>query len=1384
MLLAFVALVPASDAQERQSLQVLFLGDGGPHQPAARAQQVLAEMRSRGIDLHYEEDLGVLEPARLARFDAVLLYANHGAITAAQEEALLGFVEGGGGFVPVHCASYCFLNSPRFVALVGAQFQSHGTGVFTTERVAPEHPVLRGLPALESWDETYVHHEHAADRTILARRDDEPWTWVRKQGRGRVFYTAWGHDHRTWGNAAFHDLLERGIRWSVADEALAAPRPESPFEMTEAKGRIPNYRPGGHGEPFRRVPAPLAPDASRVRMVAPPGMRVELFAAEPDVRKPIAMAWDERGRLWVAETIDYPNEREDGAGHDRIQIVEDTDGDGRADRFTVFADGLSIPTSLTFSGGGVVVAQAPDTLFLRDTDGDDRADERTVLFSGWGTGDTHAGPSHLRYGLDNWIWGSVGYAGFRGVVGDVERRFGQGFYRFRPDGSELEFLASTTNNTWGLAFSEEGFVFGSTANGNPSVHMAIPNRYYEPLGGWSPGALQTIAETLDFHPITTGVRQVDYHGKFTAAAGHALYTARAFPREYWNRVAFVNAPTGHLVQRFLLEPDGTHFVARDGWNLVASDDEWTAPIAAEIGPDGAVWFIDWYAYIVQHNPTPPGFENGRGNAYVTPMRDKVHGRIYRVVPENAQLTRPRDLSRAPQTELVQTLGADNLFWRLTAQRLLIERGGPGAVAALLPLVGDEQTDALGLAPRALHALYCLAGLGALDDPTPEVEDALVASLRHVSPSVRRAALMLLPPQEWALDVVLSARMLEDEQPHVRLAALLALSQMPASEAAGRAVLAVLERPENLRDRWIPDAATAAAARHDAGFLKAILVSQRITQRPGERKKSTNVLENSGMEGAGMRPQGWAERHYSGKATHTRSEAGRTGHALRIDSSEGADTSWHQSVGVEPGATYRLSGWIRTEGLEPGSGLGALLNVHEIQGAQNARTQPVDSTEWTRVEVVFDVGGRERVSINCLFGGWGQSRGAAFFDDVTLERVDHPLLAGPLGRVASRVAAHYAGRGPSESIVSTVSALSDVPPDFAELFLDGIVRGWPEGVAPELTGADRAALARVLAQLEDGTRAQLVQLADRWGQRDVFASEVGDVLAGLRESVASPELGAAARVAAAERLVRLDDGARAVRTILAQLDVATEPELASGLLSALSANRAPATGDALLARWEALSPTTQRAAVRLLLLREPWTRALLEAVEVGAIPPSLVDPAQWAQLEQYPEPGVQALAARARGRSASADGAALVTRFHAATSAAGDAQRGRALFAEHCAKCHVFDGSGSRVGPELDGIGERPTEELLVAILDPNRSVEANYQLWTVRTKDGLVYGGRLVAETRTAVEILEESAESRVLDRVDIEVIVPSKTSLMPAGFESLGEQGLADLLQYLRSPR
>jgi putative membrane-bound dehydrogenase-like protein len=840
-------------AQTGKRLEVLFLGDKGHHKPMERIPSLMAALGPKGINFTYTDDLVDLNPQILAKYDALMVFANWNEIDAAAEKALLDFVASGKGFLPIHCASYCFRNSDAYVKLVGGQFWRHTMDSVTTQTVQAAHPIMQGLNPFTAYDETYLHSQLQPDNNILAVREikadqekdkpgqaTEPYTWTRTHGKGKVFYTAYGHDERTWNQPGFQELIYKAILWSVNDEALAAyhARNAKPFQYTPAD--LPNYerRPGTQYQQL-----PLSPEESMKHIQVPVDFKLEMFAAEPNVMHPIAISWDEKGRMYVLITQDYPNERKETGGRDYILICEDTDKDGKADKFTKFADDLSIPTGMVFANGGLIVSQAPHMLFLKDTNGDDVADEKRVLFSGFGTFDTHAGPSNLHYGFDNWIWGAVGYSGFKGVVGKSKDtiQFGQAFFRFKPDGSELEWMTSTNNNTWGFGFNETNDVFGSTANNSHGWYMAIPNRYFSSANNIENGSRSTDTHR-DIKPITEKVRQVDAFGGFTAAAGHNFYTARAFPKKYWNNIAFVSEPTGHVLHQNNMVRKGTDFSDKESFNLMAGADEWFSPVFAEVGPDGAVWVADWYSYIIQHNPTPQGGSNGEGNAYETPLRDFTHGRIYRVSYNGAAPYQPIQLESTNVNGLLAALKSDNKFWRTHAQRMLVERGNKDIVPQLKEMVANAQLDEIGINATAIHALWALKGLGALDEQTLEV------ALTHPIPSVRKNAIQVMEHNESGVAAILKLDLLNDKDLLVVMNALLYFSKSPMNAAAEKAFFDRMNKSTEVEDRWMPDA-FAVVLNANGGKLMKKHLTERIKSSVAQKTAVATMDHSKHQTGA-------------------------------------------------------------------------------------------------------------------------------------------------------------------------------------------------------------------------------------------------------------------------------------------------------------------------------------------------------------------------------------------------------------------------------------------------------------------------------------------------------------------------------------------------------
>ena len=420
---------PAASAAARP-LKVLLLGEGDATHSTTALYTSLAPFFARhGIQItHATTAADALTPQVLGDYDILLLYGTLATITPAQEQALVGFVESGKGLVALNSAVEMFPSSSIYAALIGARGKRTGAVQFTAEPTQAASPITRGAAADHHDRRCLRVHERGdgrpdgADGTGRERRRARRRPGPARRARGACS-TPPSAASRRW-------RCPRSGSWSSRACSTRCPRRRKqawdglkmPDGAVRGRAQRPELR-----EPRSGAEVSAAADRRRVDEVHPGAGRASRSSCSPPSRTSSSRS---RSRSTSAagcgssKRSTIPTTCCNGEpGDDRIKIVEDTNGDGKADKFTVFADHLNIPTSLTFANGGVIVAAAPDMLFLKDTDGDGKADVRKVLFTGWGIRDTHAGPSNLRYGLDNWIWGVVGYSGFDGEMNGKQLQF-------------------------------------------------------------------------------------------------------------------------------------------------------------------------------------------------------------------------------------------------------------------------------------------------------------------------------------------------------------------------------------------------------------------------------------------------------------------------------------------------------------------------------------------------------------------------------------------------------------------------------------------------------------------------------------------------------------------------------------------------------------------------------------------------------------------------------------------------------------------------------------------------------------------------------------------------------------------------------------------------
>jgi putative membrane-bound dehydrogenase-like protein len=716
-LILFLALIQVASAAE--PLRVFIRSGEKTHRPGchdypAFLKDWTALLNERGAKATGGNEFPTKE--QLAETDVVILHAEEaGNIKGDDRANFEAYLKRGGGVVAIHGGTVS-RDPDWYKTIIGGSWNFDHTkfledhlSLYFTDR---ENPITEGASNFDMEDEIYYDMDLMPDAKVLAAAytpkpkkaaeaagkavniyDIQPQIWTYETGNRRAFACIPGHVYENFSHISLQTILLRGIAWAGKMEDADAFLKDKP--ATESALRYP-------------VGGPTRPDDAAAKIEVHPEFDISLVAAEPLINKVLNVDWDENGRMWVVESPEYPNGlrkvntdawKDSGSVKpgiydreplDRISILTDSDGDGRMDQKKVFADKLELATSFVFHENGVIVSAAPDIWFLEDTDGDEVADKRTKLYTGLGNGDTHAVMNNLRWGLDGWVYATHGYsAGNVKCLGAPDKPavgIGSGVIRFKPDGTEIEQYASRRGNTWGLCMTTDGQCFWTQpTSGTVFFHTVLPEHVL--AKGKIPGteSYHGMVVSQKTFPLMqweqAAYKQIDWVGSYTAAAGCAVYEGGAWP-EKWNRSYFVGEPTINIVSHYFVKPDGITYTTekekgREETEFIRSKDLWFRPVETRIGPDGALYLVDFYNQAVIHNDTR-GPQHGPATAAVRPDRDHYFGRIWRIQHKEAKKIQVPQIDRKNPGSLSAALRSPNAHTRMTAMRLMREEGqAPG-----------------------------------------------------------------------------------------------------------------------------------------------------------------------------------------------------------------------------------------------------------------------------------------------------------------------------------------------------------------------------------------------------------------------------------------------------------------------------------------------------------------------------------------------------------------------------------------------------------------------------------------------------------------------------------------------------------------------------------
>ncbi|HCN84861.1 MAG TPA: dehydrogenase [Sphingobacteriaceae bacterium] len=511
-----------------------------------------------------------------------------------------------------------------------------------------------------------------------------------------------------------------------------------------------------------RSTAARTPEEERLGFKLPAGFEIQLYASEPDIGKPLNIAFDAKGRMWVTQSFEYPFPAEaPNKGKDRLTILEDTDHDGKADRFTHFNDTLNIPIGILPLNDGAIAYSIPSVTKFTDTNGDGVVDKQNALYTGFGHTDTHGMVNNFVRGYDGWVYSDHGFTNNSVISGSdghsISMTSGNTF-RFRIDGSRVEQHTYGRVNPFGLAYDERGYLYSTDCHTSPLYQLI--------MGGDYPSFGKTTK--MGFAPDMKRLEN-----ETTALAGLAYYADVQFPEQYRNDF-YMGDVVASKVYRNSYTNKGSTPVGKKETDFLKSKDPWFRPVDVKLGPDGALYIADFYNSIIGHYEVPLD----------DPHRDKTRGRIWRITYKG-QHNAVQDWTAATVNELLSALDMQNIAVRMAVTDQLSDRIGMRSVKPLKALLNKKSTSAT----KYIHALWILHRLNAVDAKT------IKRSAASTDPLIRLHTMRILleqKPSEANRQIILIGIL--DKDPHVERAAVEDLVNYPDMRSLEALLVARSEMP--------------------------------------------------------------------------------------------------------------------------------------------------------------------------------------------------------------------------------------------------------------------------------------------------------------------------------------------------------------------------------------------------------------------------------------------------------------------------------------------------------------------------------------------------------------------------------------------------------------